>query len=313
MSHTSAPNRAGDVARSFSPASPATRGITRRTIFASLSAAVLPAALAACGQTSQTSGGGETAKPAAATGKLTWAYSDNPQSTGFDQIEAAFKEKYPEIQFDVLHTPKDFYDSILAMFSAGNQPDVFRLNDDFVKAWNHKNLLAPLEKYMKSSGIKKEDYFDAVINFPVQNGKTVSWFLGANPRLIYYNVDTFKQQGVKLPPRTWQKTGWTFDEFVDAARRLTRLNEQPGVYGACVYDDTGNEQTFSINNGSPTGIYSKDGRKFTLADPPGYESIQWIADLTHKHRVQPTRQIASELKGADDMFINEQLGMWYNN
>jgi ABC-type glycerol-3-phosphate transport system substrate-binding protein len=41
--------------------------------------------------------------------------------------------------------------------------------------------------------------------------------------------------------------------------------------------------------------------------------VQWIADLTNRHRVQPTRQVADELKGADDMFVNEQLAMWFNN
>jgi multiple sugar transport system substrate-binding protein len=85
------------------------------------------------------------------------------------------------------------------------------------------------------------------------------------------------------------------------------------VWGCTVYDDTGNEQTFSINNGSPTGIYSKDGRKFTLADPSGYDAIQWIADLANKHRVAPTRQQVSENGGIGTMFNKQQLGMRFTN
>ncbi len=94
---------------------------------------------------------------------------------------------------------------------------------------------------------------------------------------------------------------------------MTRPQTPPGVYGASLYVDTGNEQTFSMNNGSPSGIFSKDGRQFTLADPPGHEAMQWIADLTNRHRVQPTRQVANELKGGNDMFVNEQLAMWFAN
>ncbi len=165
---------------------------------------------------------------------------------------------------------------------------------------------------MKTSAVKKADFYDAIINFPLYDNKTYSWFLGINPRLIYYNVQLLKKNGVNLPPAKWEKSGWTFDDFLDTARRLTQQGS-PGVYGAAVYDDTGNEQTFSVNNGSPTGIFSKDGRKFTLADPPGHEAMQWIADLTHKHRVQPTRQVTSDLKGTDDMFLNQQLAMRFSS
>jgi ABC-type glycerol-3-phosphate transport system substrate-binding protein len=283
---------------------------TRRTILAGLATAAGAGALAACGPAGAPAGGAEGARSGAeATGSVSWMYSDNPQASGFDRVAAAFKQEHPRVNLEVLHTPSAIYDKILAMFTAGTPPDVFRLNDDFVLSWRTKGVLAPLDQHMKATGIKKEDYHDAVINFPVQDGRTWAWFVGADPRLIVYNVDLFKRAGVPLPPTRWQQTGWTFDDFVDAARRLTRLNEQPAVYGACVYDDGGNEQTFSINNGSPTGIYSKDGRKFTLADPPGHEAIQWIADLTHKHRVQPTRQVRNEAGGSDDMFINSTLAM----
>jgi hypothetical protein len=43
---------------------------------------------------------------------------------------------------------------------------------------------------------------------------------------------------------------------VDTARRLTQANASPPIFGCSLWDDTGNEQTFSIDNGSPTSIYS---------------------------------------------------------
>ena len=290
------------------------RGATRRALFqgaAALGASGAVGALIGCGQ----AGSGAPASSGAASGTVSWMYSANPQTSGFDKIEEAFKLKYPNVKLEVLYTSSGYDDKLLASYSAGTQPDVLRLNDDFVLGYKVKNLIAPLDKYVKASGLKKEDYFGAVYDFPVYDGKHYSWFLGANPRLIFYNVDLFKKEGVPLPPTKWEKSGWTWDDFVDTARKLSKVDPRTGqgVYGASVYDDTGNEQTFSINNGSPTGIFSKDGRKFTLADPPGYEAMQWIADLTHKQRVQPTRQVANELKGADDMFVNGQLGMWWNN
>jgi multiple sugar transport system substrate-binding protein len=222
------------------------------------------------------------------------------------------------VTLDVQHAPDDYDNKLLALYSAGNPPDVLRLNDDFVLGYKTKNLIAPLDRYVRASNQKREDFYPAVYDFPVYDfpvydGKHYSWFLGANPRLVFYNVDLLKKEGVPLPPAKWEPSGWTFDDFVETARKLTRTQTPPGLYGASFYDDTGNEQTLAINNGSPTGIFSKDGRQFTLADPPGYEAMQWIADLTNRHRVQPTRQVANDLRGADDMFVNEQLAMWFNN
>jgi multiple sugar transport system substrate-binding protein len=286
------------------------RSVTRRQSVASL-AALSTGALAACGQAGGTTGTGQPAGggDSAATGKVSWMHSEgSPPVVGFDRIESAFKAKYPNVTLDILQITDGYDDKLLTMYSAGNPPDVLRLNDDYILAYKTKNLIAALDGYMKTSGIKKDDFYSAIINFPVYENKTYSWFMGINPRLIYYNVGLFKQNGVKLPPAKWQKTGWTFDDLVDTAKRLTQPGS-PGLYGAALYDDTGNEQTFSMNNGSPTGIFSKDGRTFTLADPPGYEAIQWIADLANKHRVQPTRQVANDNKGTDDMFINQQLAM----
>ncbi len=288
----------------------------RRTVLNRLSAGALASGvLGAC---TPGGAGGAAGSPAqgtgqAAAGAVTWMYSANPQTSGFDRIEAAFKSRFSQVTLEVLHAPDDYDNKLLALYAAGNPPDVLRLNDDYILGYKTKSLIAPLDRYVRGSNQRREDFYPAVYDFPVYDGKHYSWFLGANPRLVFYNADLFKKEGVPLPPAKWEPSGWTFDDLVETARKLTRPQTPPGVYGASLYDDTGNEQNFSMNNGSPTGIFSKDGRLFTLADPPGYEAMQWIADLTNRHRVQPTRQVANDLKGADDMFVNEQLAMWYTN
>jgi multiple sugar transport system substrate-binding protein len=291
------------------------REVLRRFGAGGLAGGLTGSALAACapGATGG-AGAGEAGRPSAApTGSVTWMHSANPATSGFDRIEAAFKGAFPQITLEVNQAPDDYDNKLLALYSGGNPPDVLRLNDDYILGYKTKNLVAPLDRYVKASNQKREDFYPAVYDFPVYEGKHYSWFLGANPRLVFYNADLFKKEGVPPPPDKWEPAGWTFDDVVETARKLTRTQAPPGVYGASFYDDTGNEQTLAINNGSPTGIFSKDGRQFTLADPQGYEAVQWIADLTNRHRVQPTRQVADELKGADDMFVNEQLAMWFNN
>ena len=69
-------------------------------------------------------GAGEAPRPGtAASGAVSWMYSANPATSGFDRIEAAFKARYPQVTLDVQHAPDDYDNKLLALYSAGNPPD----------------------------------------------------------------------------------------------------------------------------------------------------------------------------------------------
>jgi multiple sugar transport system substrate-binding protein len=294
---------------------PAPSGVPRRAVLAGLlPALVAPGVLAACagpGGASPPPGGGS---PPALSGTVTWMHNTNGQVTGFDQVADAFRARLPALKLEVVQATDQYDDKLLATFAAGNPPDVLRQNDDYVLSYKTKNLIAPLDGYVKSAGLKRDDIHPAVWDFPIHDGKMWAWSMGANARMLFYNVDLFRNAGVPLPPSRWSATGWTFDDFLDTAKRLTNPNATPeSVFGCSVYDDSGYEQTLSVNNGSPSGIYSKDGRQFTLADPPGYEMMQWVADLHLKHRVMPHRTVVTERRSVAAMFANQQVGMRWTN
>jgi multiple sugar transport system substrate-binding protein len=124
--------------------------------------------------------------------------------------------------------------------------------------------------------------------------------------VIFYNVDHFKEAGVPLPPTEWTDQNWKWDNFLDAAKKLTKPGER---WGALVYDDTGFEQIYPVNNGEPTGIYSRDGKQFTLANPKAIEAIQWAVDLTCKHQVQPERSLVRQGNSGNNLFAGGQISM----
>ncbi len=75
----------------------------RRPVLQRLSAGELAGgALAAC---APGGAGGVAGPPAqgtaqAAAGAVSWMYSANPQTSGFDRIEAAFKTRYPQVALE---------------------------------------------------------------------------------------------------------------------------------------------------------------------------------------------------------------------
>jgi multiple sugar transport system substrate-binding protein len=63
---------------------------------------------------------------------------------------------------------------------------------------------------------------------------------------------------------------------------------------------------FPVSNGGP-GIYSKDGTRFTLAEPQGTEAIQWVADLALVHKVHPDFATVNAGEQTDNWAL-DQLG-----
>lgn len=211
---------------------------------------------------------------------------------------------------EIIPTPgtgTDYETKVRTMLAGGTVPDIIRTNDDFVRFYSSKDQFMDLQPFIDRDGINPENYFESIWNFARQPDNTYTAVsLGNQPRLIYYNVDMFNEAGIPLPPRDWSSEGWTWDDFVEIAKELTIEGEQ---WGALIYDDTGSEQTFSVNNGVESGIYSEDGESFTLAQPEGAEAIQWLADLTLVHGVQPERGLVTEANSGNNLFIQQRVAM----
>jgi multiple sugar transport system substrate-binding protein len=250
-------------------------------------------------------GPGVAGQPAAPAGNviefMNWgAVEGTPLQTAIDAYVAE-----TGTQVKVWPVPARYEDKMRTLLAAGTTPDNMRVNDDYVVGYAAKGQFRDLLPYTESAGWKREDMFARVYDFALKEGKYWVISIGNQPRLIYYNKNMFDAAGVAYPPDEWDPNqGWTWGDFLETAQKLTKGEEQ---FGCAVYHDTGWEQTWSMNNGGP-GIYSEDGLTFTLADPAGYEAMQWGSDLTCVHKVQPTRGLLGQFN-ANQLFIGNKLAM----
>lgn len=125
------------------------------------------------------------------------------------------------------------------MFAAGDPPDMFYLGYEKVADLAQKDLLADIEELIQkdtSAGrntIHLSDFFPAVIRSfryddatqRIGTGKLVALPKDFTPVGFYYNKKLFKKAGVPEP----SPNGWTWDEFVTAARAIGKLEN---CYGA---------------------------------------------------------------------------------
>ena len=125
------------------------------------------------------------------------------------------------------------------MFAAGEPPDVFYLGLENVSDMATKNLLADMEELIeqdKARGtptIDLNDFYPATVRCfridpetgQVGKGRLVGLPKGFTTVGFYYNRDLFRRAGVPEP----SPNGWTWDEFIAAARAIGKL---PNSYGA---------------------------------------------------------------------------------
>lgn len=249
-------------------------------------------------------------QPGAPKGGLTFLNWETVKGTPLEQVLQEYEKQSGE-QLTIQPTPTQDYDTKMrTIISAGTAPDVMRINDDFVRGFSKEGALTDLREYIEKDGIDTSRFATAPYEFPVQpDGSHTAWVIGYEPRLIFYNKNLFEEANVPLPPTEWTGDGWTWDDFLERAKALTVPGER---YGGLIYLDTGYEQTFAVNHGSKTGIFSEDGTSFTLADPTEVEALQWAVDLTCKHKVQPPW---SELQqeGTDlQLFAQGKLAMMFS-
>ena len=292
---TAAPTTAAPRAATSASVAPSTGGASTPVASSAASAASIPAA------SSATQGG--------STSFMNW---DDIKGTPIEMVLQAY-EKQTGRKVENVPNPgsgTEYETKVRTMLAGGTAPDIMRVNDDFVRYYSIKQQVRDLAPYIKRDNINPDDYYASIYDFAKQpNGTYGAWSIGNQPRVIYYNVNMFKEAGVPLPPKDWTKQGWTWNDFLETAKKLTKGDKQ---WGALIYDDTGSEQTFTVNNGVPDGIYGKDGKSFTLADAKGAEAIQWLADLSCKHKVQPDRgqvEQGTTPNLGNNLFIANKIGM----
>jgi len=244
-------------------------------------------ATAACGI------GQRTAGPTAATlgaAELTFMFSVNPQDFGHDKVVELFQKALPQVRVELVHTPQQYEQKWDSMMAAGTPAEVTQINDDFVPSHGRKGLIRALDSYVTRDKLKRSDFYDLFWSFPAADGKWFAPAVGFRPSLLYVNVDLFQKSGVALPAQDkWDVPGWTWDDFLAAARKLTADTDRDGKidqWGASLYHDTIFESLWSWNNGGP-GWWTDDAQRFGLAEPKAAEAMEWVVDLTCRHQVQP--------------------------
>lgn len=161
--------------------------------------------------------------PAASTGtgeKITLRVAVIPQQAEEDNVKKwaeGFNKQYPNIEIVPEQQTGDYLQKLYLQASSNTLPDIFWNGDGSVGNLAKKGLELDLGPYIEESGLDLGQYYDSMIELGQTDGKQYMMPRDYNHLVTFYNVDMFKAAGVPLP-----ENGWTWEEFLDAARKLTK-------------------------------------------------------------------------------------------
>ncbi len=167
-------------------------------------------------------------------------WGDDREAAIVVRLLAGFKQKHPHIRVERIHPggAEALKTKVQTMAAAGDPPDVFQCGYERIAGWAEKQLLANLEPFIERDrqsedpdALLLDEFYPNVIDTFRYDGKTI----GRGPLYaiakdfttvgFYYNKDLFRKAGVAEPPTD----GWTWQEFIETARRIGRLK---GCFGA---------------------------------------------------------------------------------
>nr|WP_263325126.1 sugar ABC transporter substrate-binding protein [Neobacillus sp. Marseille-Q6967] len=223
---------------------------------------------------------------------LTW--NNNPEGTKLEgEIFKEFEKENPGIKVKPVYAPYDKYnDKFLTMSAGGDQPDLVWLQPSAVGQFVDKGILMDLS----DKEINEDEYMPNVLELGQVNGKQYALIRDASTQMIGYNKDMFDAAGVPYP-----KDDWTWDDFLDAAQKLTKVEGDKTVQFGI--ENFYLSMLLTSNGG---GLVSQDGKKVLIDSPETIEAVTFARDLINKYHVQPT---SAQSQGMTNLFMTGKAAM----
>lgn len=284
--------------------------MTRRVLFPSAAALAGASAVgAACGplrgRQDGSSGEGGPRK-AGEVIRLSYLQGSADTVPVFQPIVDEFNRRNPGL-FAELVVAQDapFFEKLQAMIAAGTPPDGAHLPSAQLPPLASRGALRDLGPYIRRYRTDMDEVFP-----PLRaqgQFKDVQYGLARSGGIqgCYFNLTALRAAGLPSPTDLDARGQWTWESFLDLARRLTdRSSGETARLGTA----RGPWEMWFYNGGGE--LLNREGTKALMDSADAVSSIQFMADLIHRHRVAPAND---EVRQANETsrFINGQLGFTF--
>jgi len=217
---------------------------------------------------------------------VTWMMGiDAVNKPMLDELVAEFRRQHPDIDLQMMWVPggSQYHTKLKTLTAAGQPPDLFWCSDVF--ATYMLPSLADLTELADRDReeLDLEDFYPEILEACQRDGRYYYLPRYFNVSLLYYNKDHFDAAGLAYPT-----ADWTWDDYLDAARRLTLRDERGQVtqWGATIAAGWWGEWHILVQQAGGS-FFSEDLTRCTLDTPEAIRGLRFYYDKIHEHGVSP--------------------------
>ena len=234
---------------------------------------------------------------------------DASEVRAFRQLVSAFEQAVPgvDVMLDAAASSGDQVAKLATAFSGGTPPDLFLMNFRRFGQFAARDVLEPLGPRTEASEVLDLDaFYPQAVDAFRYHGEQLCIPQNISNQVVYYNETLFADAGVAAP-----RGGWTWDEFLSTAKRMTRDTDDDGkadVYGLGVPPELITLAPFVWQNRAEVVDDATEPTKTILLDDPAIEAMTFFIELRRVHHVTPTHAEA-ESEDLEARFASGRLAM----
>ena len=284
------------------------RGTRRRVLLAGAATLALTP-LTACGAGTQTAQPQDTGGPPVellfmrpANQAAADAY--NAQADAFNKKQTRYKGRF---EAPALAQGETWETKLTTMIAGDAAPDVFLTGQEAMPSFASSGTLFNLDNHMKrdAKDVDANDFFPSHLGGGKWLGKQMALTADGCALLTYYNATVFQQANVPAPRPTW-----TWNDYLDAARRTTIKDASGAVTSAGSIPAGGNNQFWLWLWSNGADLFSNDLKQVRVTEPAALEALQFVVDLTQRHGAA----VNSPGVNVGNMpEVNGKVGVWQAN
>lgn len=240
-------------------------------------------------------------------------FGDAAEFAAYQRLVAAFTAAQDDVTVSLSHIPSqgDYRARLATDFAAGTPPDVSLLNFRRVGTFAAAGQLQPLGSYLEGSDvIAPADFYPVTLQAFTWQSQLMCLPQNISSLVVYYNRDLFAAAGLAEPP-----DDWTWDEFLAAAKALTRDTDGDGQtdqYGLGVEASLFRLAPFVWQNGGELVDDPAYPTQLALTRVPAQAALTWFTELQTVHGVVPDR-LAEESQDSESRFLSGTTAMYLNS
>jgi multiple sugar transport system permease protein len=151
-----------------------------------------------------------------------------------------------------------------------------------------RGLVEPIDDHLTPE--EREDFFDPALDAFSYEGKTYGWPWYLTGSVMFLNLDLFETAGVKPPG-----ADWTYQEFLDAARQLSRDSDSDGesdTHGFGFLIRPGDTSAWPFIFPDDAGSLAENPTELPVLNTTGRAGLGRLHRLIHEEEVAPVQSAA---------------------